>query len=101
MDAMLDRLMRRIPDAGAGDRAILSDILEDAGRTICAYTLRDAVPESLEAAQIQLAVVMFNRMGMEGETIHDEGGVSRRAESMPEDILRQLRPWRRVRTVSK
>lgn len=96
---MLERLMRRLPDATESDRALLEDLLADAGMAICAFTRRDSVPAQLEGAQIQLAAVMFNRMGMEGESSHDEGGVSRRAEAMPEDIACQLRPWRLAKAV--
>lgn len=96
---MLERLMRRLPDAGEDKRELLEELLEDAGRAICAFTCRDSVPGALEGAQVQLAAVMFNRMGMEGEASHDEGGVVRRAEAMPEDIACQIRPWRLVRAV--
>lgn len=63
---MLDRLKRRIPDAQ--DEQLLLDLLEDAGRFIRAYTGRDSVPEPLEGVQVSLAAVLFNRIGMEGET---------------------------------
>lgn len=96
---MLDRLKRRLPDAQAQDE-LLRELLEDAGRFICAYTCRSEVPEALEGAQLALAAVYFNRMGMEGETAHNEGGLSRSAQPLPEDIAAQLRPWRLVRTVS-
>ena len=96
---MLDRLMRRLPDAGEDKREVLSEILEDAGRAICAFTCRDEVPEELKGAQVQLAAVMYNRMGMEGESSHDEGGIVRRADMMPEDIACLLRPWRLIRAV--
>jgi len=96
---MLEKLMRRLPDAGEDKRQLLEDILEDAGRAICAFTCRDSVPEALTGVQVQMAAVMFNRMGMEGEESHDEGGIVRRVEAMPEDIACQLRPWRLVRTV--
>lgn len=95
---MLEKLRRRLPDAQADDR-LLEDLLEDAGRFICAYTCRDRVPEALEGAQLALAAVYFNRMGMEGETAHNEGGLSRTAQPLPEDIAAQLRAWRLVRTV--
>jgi hypothetical protein len=96
---MLEKLRRRLPDAKDSDEALLTDLIADAGRFICAYTRRDAVPEALEGAQIQMAAVLFNRMGMEGETRHDEGGLSREAELLPEDIACQLRPWRLARAV--
>ena len=95
---MLERLKRRLPDANADD-ALLIELIEDAGRFICAYTCREEVPEALTGAQLALAAVYFNRMGMEGETAHNEGGLSRSAQLLPEDIAAQLRPWRLVRTV--
>lgn len=97
---MLERLRRRLPDAGEDEVALLKDLLEDAGGFICAYTCRESVPEALKGAQIELAAVMYNRMGMEGETSHGEGGVSRAAELLPENVACQLRPWRRARTVA-
>jgi hypothetical protein len=98
---MLDRLMRRLPDAGEDQKALLEDLISDAGKAICAYTRRQSVPAELEGAQLQLAAVMFNRMGMEGEISHDEGGVTRRAGAIPEDIACQLRPWRLAKAVRK
>ena len=43
---MLEKLMRRLPDARDDER--LSDLLEEAGAFICAYTRRAAVPAALE-----------------------------------------------------
>lgn len=96
---MLEKLKRRIPDAG--NEALLSDLLEAAGEMICAYTQRPAVPGALQAAQLELAVVLYNRMGMEGEASHSEGSVSRSVESLPECLRRQLNPWRLARTVER
>ncbi|MGI6239548.1 MAG: phage head-tail connector protein [Christensenellales bacterium] len=95
---MLDKLRRRLPDADADDQ-LLDDLIDDAGRFIRAYTRRNDVPAALEGAQLQLAAVLFNRMGMEGETAHDEGGIRRDAQLLPEDIACQLRPWRLARAV--
>lgn len=97
-DGMLARLKRRIP--GARDDALLEDLIADAGRMICAYTQRPAVPQALEAAQLELAVMLFNRMGMEGESSHGEGSVTRTVDSLPEHLRRQLNPWRLAKAVS-
>lgn len=98
---MLEKLRRRLPDAADADEALLSDLIADAGHFICAYTGRDSVPEALEGAQVQLAAVFFNRMGMEGETRHDEGGLVRENAILPEDIMCQIRPYRLARAVEK
>ena len=94
---MLARLKRRIPDAA--DDALLADLIADAGSMICAYTRRDAVPEVLSGVQLEVAVMLYNRMGMEGEAEHEEGVVHRSADSLPEYVRCQLAPYRLARTV--
>ena len=94
---MLDRLKRRIPDAQ--DEQLLLDLLVDAGRFIRAYTGRDSVPDPLEGVQVSLAAVLFNRIGMEGETRHGEGSAERVAQLLPEDVRRQLNPFRLAKAV--
>ena len=95
---MLEKLKRRIPDAK--DDALLAELIEAAGRAICAYTGRAAVPAALEAAQLEIAAMLFNRMGMEGESSHGEGSVTRTVDSLPEHLRRQLNPWRLAKAVS-
>ena len=95
---MLEKLKRRIPDAA--DEALLRDLLSDAEQYILAYTGRDEVPEALEGVQVALAAIAYNRMGMEGESSHSEGGVSRSAEALPEDLRRVLNAFRLAKAVS-
>ena len=66
---MLEKLKRRIPDAK--DDALLGDLL---------------------------AAMLYNRMGMEGESAHSEGGVSRTAAALPDDLRAWLNCWRLART---
>ncbi len=94
---MLEKLRRRIPDAR--DTGLLNDLLEAAADMILAYTGRDEVPDGLRSAQVSLAAVLYNRMGIEGEAAHSEGGVSRSVEMMPEDLRHQLNAWRLAKAV--
>lgn len=94
---MIEKLMRRLPDAK--DEELLNDLLEEAGAFLCAYTRRNEVPAALEDAQVRVACLLFNRMGMEGEKSHSEGGVNRTAEMLPEDLKRWLNGWRLAKTV--
>ena len=94
---MLDKLKRRLPDAE--DEALLSDLLGEAGAFLRAYTNREALPAALEDAQVRVAAILYNRMGMEGESSHGEGGVTRAAEALPEDLRRWLNGWRVARTL--
>ena len=94
---MLAKLKRRLPDAK--DEPLLNDLLEEAGAFICAYTGRKNVPEALGDAQVRIAAMLYNRMGMEGERSHGEGGVTRTAEALPGDLKSWLNGWRLARAV--
>lgn len=94
---MISRLKRRLSDCT--DEALMNDLLSEAEDMICAYTCRTCVPDRLKAAQIEIACILYNRMGMEGESAHSEGGVSHSAESLPEFLRRQLNSYRLARTV--
>lgn len=94
---MLERLKRRLPDAQ--NDALLADLLDEAAAFIRAYTHRDVVPDELEDALLRVAAILYNRMGMEGECAHSEGGVSRTADALSEDLRRWLNSWRLARTV--
>jgi len=93
---MLEKLKRRIPGA---DDALLGDLIADAADVICAYTLRDGVPPALQAVQGEIAVMLYNRRGMEGENSHAEGSIRCSVESLPELVRRQLNPWRLAKAV--
>jgi len=94
---MLAKLKRRLPDAA--DDALLSDLLDEAGAFIRAYTRRDEMPAALEDAQVRIAAILFNRMGMEGESSHGEGGVTRTAEALPADLRSWLNGWRLAKSL--
>ena len=87
----IERLRARLPEA---DDALLEMLLADAACAICAYTRRREVPQALTGAQVELATVYYNRLGIEGEISHSEGGVSRGMEALPEGIMAQIRPFR-------
>ena len=94
---MLERLGLRLPDCR--DELLMQELLDTAAGMICAYTGCEQVPDVLQAAQLEIAAILFNRMGMEGEKQHDEGDVRRSADSLPEFIRRQLNPFRRAKAV--
>ena len=78
---------------------MLQEDVHDAGDPYVLGHPRDAGPEALEAAQLALAAAAYNRMGMEGERDHGEGGVTRSVDALPEDIRRQLNPYRLAKAV--
>ena len=95
---MIEKLKRRIPDAQ--DEALLQELLDEAGAFIRAYTRREALSPEMQSAQVRVAAVLYNRMGMEGEASHSEGGVSRTAEALPGDLRAWLNSFRLARSVN-
>jgi len=53
------------------------------------------VPARYHAKQIEIAVYLYNKRGAEGQTSHDENGISRSYESadIPESLMRGLTPF--------
>lgn len=92
----LERLAARL---GSVEPVQLGALLEDAEGMILACTGRSVLPAALETAKVQLAVILYNRQGVEGQTAHGEGGVSRAMEGMPEEIRRQIAPYRIARVM--
>lgn len=88
------RLQARLPNADAN---LLNALYEEAEGMILAYTCRRTLPAVLETAAVQMAIVLYNREGTEGETSHSEGGVSRVMDGLPEEIKRQCMPYRLAR----
>jgi len=92
----LDRLSMRLLGV---DSAVLEELLDEAEGMLLAFTGRMTLPGALETALVQLAVVLYNRRGIEGQTAHSEGGVSRSMEGIPQEILHQAAPYRLARIV--
>ncbi|MBR1585048.1 MAG: phage head-tail connector protein [Clostridia bacterium] len=95
---LLASLRLRLPDAKNIPDSLLHSLLKDAAALICALTWRSQVPAELENAQLRLAVIFFNRMGMEGENQHVEGDVRRSADDLPEALRREIFSYRLART---
>lgn len=95
---MLFCLHSRLPDAENVSDALLLSLLRDAAALIRALTWRSSVPPELENAQLRLAVIFFNRMGMEGETDHTEGDVRRSQQDLPDALRREICAYRLAKT---
>lgn len=99
LNEMLLRLHRRLGISTGAQDELLTDLLADANALMLAYLNRAELPAALENAQCQLAVLLYNRLGMEGERARSEGGVTLTVDTLPEDVLFQLRPYRLCRAV--
>ena len=96
--ARLEKLRRRL-DRPAEEEELLSELLEDAESYVLAYTGREELPARLEGIVLELACVVYNRRGMQGETGHAEGGISITAEGLPEEVRLALNRFRVAKVV--
>ena len=91
---MLARVRRRLQLTDDKQDELLCDLLADASALMLGYLGREELPPALEGVQCQLAAILYNRLGMEGEARRSEGGVSITVDTLPADITAQLTPWR-------
>lgn len=94
------RLRRRLQIQDHTQDMLLQDLLADAHALMLAYMNRDTLPAQLYPAQCQLAAMLYNRLGMEGEAARSEGGVSITVDTLPDDIRAQLMPYRLMKAVT-
>lgn len=91
--ALLVKLKRRL---GITDQdELLTDLLTDAQTAALTYTELTDLPTALDGVVIALAAVDYNRLGMEGENSHGEGGVSASMiDGIPKAIRQRMDPFR-------
>ena len=93
----LERLKLRIPE---NDNELeLEDVLESAKAVILSrrYPFGEQpleIEDRYKDLQIRIAVEMYNKRGVEGQTSHSENGVSRTYSSanVSEELLREITP---------
>jgi hypothetical protein len=93
----LERLKIRIPENN--NDLELEDVLESAKAVILSrrYPYGEQpleIEEKYKDLQIRIAVEMYNKRGVEGQTSHSENGVSRSYSSanVSEELLREITP---------
>lgn len=95
----LDRLKARLLPIVKPDN-VLEDLITSAAEDIKLFTNRTEIPEVLNGMQVDLAVIRYNQCGIEGESSHSEGGVSRSISSLPPEKVALLTDMRLARTVN-
>ena len=93
MSGLSARVRALLPGRQPGEE-LLGELLTQAGQHILHYTGRREVPPGLHTAQVQLAVVLYNRLGTEGERSRREGGMTLQFLDLPDRITQQLRAYR-------
>jgi len=73
---------------------LLTELLAQAEEYILAYTNRAELLDSMSAGHVRLALLYYNRMGVEGQSAHSEGGVSRSIDDLPQSIVKWLNMYR-------
>lgn len=77
----------------AGDETqdpTLSLLLADTEADLMMWTNRSVLPLTLEPTLRQLAIMRYNKVGIEGQTSHSEGGVSRSFDDLPLSIRQSI-----------
>lgn len=93
----LERLKIKLGILDTTQDSLLNLYLDDAKDTILELTHLKELPQSLLSTQIELAIICYNKEGIEGQTSHSEGGVSRSfEEGIPESIMKKIRSARRL-----
>ena len=95
----IDKLKVRLGNVDVNDE-LLKELLDSAATAILSrrfpygYEEGQEVPVQYEDLQIRIALTMFNKMGGEGETAHNENGISRSYEAgwIPESLLSEVVP---------
>lgn len=64
----------------------LNLILEDAQNDVLIWTNRVKIPPILESTVRQIAIIRYNMQGVEGQSSHSEGGISRSFDDLPQSI---------------
>lgn len=75
---------------------LLQMYLDDANDYILSQTHLDAIPTALLTTQIELSIIYYNKLGIEGQTAHSEGGISRSFGDVPESIQKKIRAYRKL-----
>ena len=92
--------LRLMVGANESEDSLLLMYLTDAERAILnrLYPMDDTphtVPVRYESRQVEIAAYLYNKRGAEGETSHDENGISRSYEngSIPTSMLSDIIPY--------
>ena len=89
----LSRLTVRLGNI-TGQDSLLEDLLEDAKDIICNIRNSDIVESKYLGVQIRIAVELYNKIGVEGQTGHSENGIGRSYEKadVSDSLIKQITP---------
>lgn len=85
-----------IPVTDNQHNELLNLLLDDAQNDILGITHQEALPAGLQSTQVELAIIRYNKLGIEGQSAHSEGGISRSFEDIPKSMMNKIRSFRRL-----
>lgn len=97
---MLERIKLLLNIDDESKDALLNELIDNATEFAANYTNNADAIESLSGAIIAMVIFDYNRLGSEGLTSENYSGVSfGYAAGYGEDIMRQLKRYRKVRVI--
>ncbi|WP_127539385.1 phage head-tail connector protein [Paenibacillus illinoisensis] len=97
----LEKIQALLGPASVEQGPLLSVLIEDAEADLLSWTNRQTIPSGLESALRQLVIMRYNKVGIEGQTSHSEGGVSRAFVDLPADLQRTISHHRLLKVVGR
>lgn len=85
------KAIQNLTGCSQDDAELFADLAKE---DILRETNRTYVPSTLISAQIDIAVIRYNRRGVEGEASRSEGAISSAFESLPDYIIKMVRSKR-------
>lgn len=91
----LDALKKLLKIDNDSEDEILTLFLENAGNIICEIRNTVTVEPKYKLTQIKIAIELYNKMGVEGQTSHSENGISRGYENagISKSLLDEITPF--------
>lgn len=97
---MLERIKLLLNITDESKDALLMELIDKAEEFILNYTNNPDCLDSLRGTKSSMVIYDYNRIGTEGLKSENYSGVAfSYLESYPEDILRQLRKFRKVKVI--
>lgn len=85
---------------GESDEELLLLFLELSKQKILNYTNREVMLDSFNNVLVNIALILYNRRGLEGESSHSEGGISQSFYSIDE-VLSEIKDKRLMKIAVK
>lgn len=95
MDQMAEMVSSVSARLRVADNELINDLIKEAEAQVLDYTGQKKLVGNMDVYVKKLAIISYNRLGLEGETQRSEGGVTNYLETgIPKDIRQGLNRYR-------